>query len=195
MKKKRIKLSSALIMIGALMVLSSIAFVIITASLEKTARESARSTADKMLSLMPEIKNAQTDDRVDASMASMNIGGTDFCAVIEVPRFGALLPVHNTWDKVIVRKYPCRFTGSVYDGTLVIGGADSRGQFDFIHSMTEGDAVLITDTEGLCYSYTVSAIELTDDASSETLTQKGADLVLFAQNTYGSGYTLVLCNK
>lgn len=181
--------------IGAILILSSVSLVIITASLEKNAQKNSRIIAERMLSLMPEIQNAQADDRIDTSMSSLNIDSTDFCAVLEIPRYGACLPVATKWDKTRVRMYPCRYTGSIYDGTLVIGGADSRGQLDFLSDITEGDAVLLTDTEGNCYAYKINAIELADIASTETLISDECDLVLFARNTYSSGYTVIRCKK
>ena len=195
MKKKTNKLTAALMITGALLVLSSLAFVIITASLERTAQENSRIIADRMLSLMPEIRNAQTDDRIDTAMASLNIDGTDYCAILEVPRYQACMPIAAKWDKARVRMTPCRYTGSIYDGTLIIGGADVRGQLDFISDITEGDAVLLTDAEGNCYAYEVSAIELSEDASTDVLTGAECDLVLFARNTYGGGYTVVRCKN
>ncbi len=178
---------------GALLVLSSLAFVIITASLEKTAEKRIEEITSRMLSLMPEIRNAQSDDRVDVSMASLSIDGTDYCALLEIPRYGAALPVCTEWNKTSVRMTPCRYTGSIYDGSIIIGGSDARGQLDFVSDITEGDAVLLTDAQGYCYAYKVSSVETSDSASNEVLSASDADLVLFAHSTYRGGYTIIKC--
>ena len=194
-KKKTGKLTLGLLVAGAVLMLSAIAFTVINISLEKTAQRNATAIADRMIGLIPEVKNAQADDRVDTRMASVSVDGADFCAIIEIPAFGKKLPVYCEWDLARVRMYPCRYTGSTYDGTLVIGGSDTAGQLDFLSEISERDALLVTDTEGNCYIYEVARIDLVRSADTETLTEGDHDLVLFARNTYGDGYTVVRCSR
>ena len=192
-KRKTGKLTMVLMIAGVLLILSSLAFAIINITLEKNAQKNATLIADRISTLIPEVKNAQMDDRVDTRMASVSIDGADFCAIVEIPGLGIRLPVYSEWDPARVRMYPCRFTGSIYDGTLIIGGSDAKGQFDFVSAITEGDTLFITDMEGNCYLYEVDRIDLASSADTNTLTEHGYSLVLFARNTYGSGYTVIRC--
>ena len=194
-KKKTGKMTVVLILTGALLILSALALAVINISLEKNAQKNAAEIADRIGALIPEVRNAQSDDREDTRMASVSIDGQDFCAMIEVPRFGTRLPVYSEWDSSRVRMYPCRYSGSVYDGTLIIGGSDARGQLDFVSSITEHDTVLLTDMEGSCYLYEVDRIDVAESADTATLADGSFGLVLFARNTYSSGYTVIRCSK
>ena len=194
-RRKTGKLTIALILTGVLLILSALAIAVIGISLEKTAEKNAAEIADRIGALLPESKNAEPDDRADKRMASVSIDGVDFCAIIEIPRFGTKLPVRSVWDSSSVRMYPCRYSGSVHDSTLIIGGSDARGQFDFVSEITERDILLVTDTEGKCHSYEVGRIDITQSADTPTLTEGEYSLVLFARNTYGDGYTVIRCEK
>ena len=124
-------------------------------------------------------------------MPVLSIDGADFAAIIEVPAYSAKLPVYGRWDALKVSAYPCRYTGSMYDGSLVIG----MGESAVMQSISVGDAVYITDMTGLCYAYGVSDVIVTDDVSTEHLTSLDADLVLFARRSYSGEYTVVCCKN
>ena len=86
-----------------------------------------------------------------------------------------------------------RFSGSMYSGSLIIGGSDNPGQLDFMKLITGGDTVYLTDMTGGRYSYTVTEILKTTDVSHDNLAAGDAALVLFVRNTYGFDYTVVRC--
>ena len=78
--------------------------------------------------------------------------GQDYIGILEIPVHGVRLPIAAGWDKNSVRKYPCRFSGSVWDGTLIIGaGAD---HFSFAERVDAGTAVFVTDMCGRRFAYT-----------------------------------------
>lgn len=133
------------------------------------------------------------DDRIDVTMPMTEVDGLNFAGIIELPAYEALLPVYGTWDKNKVSDFPCRYMGSMYDGSLIIGGSDNVGQFDFMKVITDGDFVYVTDMTGARYAYVVTEIKKSKDASTDNLISKNADLVLFARNTYAFDYTIVRC--
>ena len=127
-------------------------------------------------------------------MAAMEVDGMDFVGIVDIPAYGRELPVYGHWEAGKVSSFPCRYTGSIYDGSLIIGGSDNAGQFDFMKLITVSDPVHITDMTGARYSYTVTDIRITRDVSTGSLRGQNADLVLFARNTATLDYTLVLCH-
>ncbi|MBE6714007.1 MAG: sortase [Ruminococcaceae bacterium] len=188
------KLSALLWGIGAFLLIAAVLWVLVFHSLQdKNAREAKR-LAKELYSLMPPIQDSFPDGRADTSMASIELGGADFAGVIEIPAYKACLPIYGKWDKSLVDKYPCRYTGSVYDASLIIGGSDNNGQFDFMKIITGGDKVLVTDTSGERYTYTVTRVKKTKDVSTKSLQNAGGDLILFARNTYSLDYTVVICS-
>ncbi len=164
----------------------------VTFLMQDSRAEAALSLSNKLYSLMPEIEPGFPDDRINMGMPSREIGGKNFALIIDVPLYGASLPVSASWNSGrSTNLYPARYSGSMYDGSLIIGGSDSKGQFDFVRIITGGDKVFLTDMTGLRFSYTVTDIERVKNLSN----LKDADLILFAKNSYSFDYTVVYCNN
>ncbi len=187
------KLTAFLTVTGVVLVVLSVVLFAVSEISKGKMRDYAKSTVLQLYSLMPEVRNSVPDDRNDMTMASFEIDGNDFVAVIEVPLYGAELPVYGAWETKKVSSFPCRYTGSMYDGSLIIGGSDNEGQFDFMKIISNGDTVLLTDMTGMRFSYAVTDIRRTKDVSTENLSDTDSDLVLFARNTYSLDYTVVRC--
>lgn len=194
-KKKNKKLTRLIMVLGILLIAASAVTVVFTQTAQKSAAEEARQTAEYLLTLMPEIQAGAPDGRTDTQMPVIELEGTDFAGVVEVPVYDTMLPMGNTWSRHSVSKHPCRFSGSPYDSSLILGGSGNQGQFDFMKWITGGDLVTVTDMTGLRFSYLVSDVLKTKDVSSENLLSMDADLVLFAGNGFSADYTVVLCHR
>ena len=154
----------------------------------------AREKAETLLGLMPDVRDGAPDGRTQVAMPVIELDGEDLAGLISVPRYDVCLPFGNAWDASAVQKLPRRFSGSMYDGTLVIGGSDSAGQLECIEVLSIGDTVTVIDVAGERYTYTVAWVEKTKDVSAERLCDAQYDLTLFARNTYGFEYTVVRLN-
>lgn len=190
MKKK---ITTVLLCLGVALVLGAVGLFIYTQVATDKAMENAADLVDRMYSLMPPVKNGAPDDRYDTTMPMLDIDGTDFVGIIEVPLYERTLPICGKWNSSQVADYPCRYMGSMYDGSLIVGGSDNEGQFDFATQISVYDNVFVTDTTGLRYKYEVSEIKRTKDVSTENLDGMDAHLVLFARNTYSLDYTVICC--
>ena len=84
---------------------------------------------EKLRELIPEPQGAVPQERRDNAMSIISVDGTDFVGILEMPRYESALPVGANWGHLT--KYPCRFSGSIYDGSLQIGATSQRGQYDF----------------------------------------------------------------
>lgn len=156
--------------------------------------KAAEKTVRTLYSLMPERTNGAPDYRANAKMASLEVDGNSFVAVIEVPAYGCKLPVCGVWKTGKLSHFPCKYFGSMHDGTLIIGGSDGKGQFDFIDEISNGEHLYLTDTQGVRYSYRVKTIYRTKDVSTENLYNKDeAELILFSKNSLDFDYTVVYC--
>lgn len=146
---------------------------------------------ETLRTLIPEPQGAVPEERRDNSMSALSIDGADFVGVIEMPRYESALPVCANWEHLT--KYPCRFSGSIYDSTLQIGATSQKGQYDFYREISIGDTVIFTDVEGNQYTYTVTNLQYEKHADQITLDREESALTLFIKNVYDFEYLIISC--
>lgn len=180
--------------LGIVLIAAALTLTLWNFAASKNAASDAAVIAEELCALMPEKSVGISDGRENTAMPQAELGGENFVGVIEVPIYNKKLPIYNKWDAKTVAKFPCRFTGSVYDGTLIVGGSDAIGHFDFMENITVGDVVRITDMTGGVFEYTVAEIEISESADADTLASEHA-LTIFARDTYTLKYVIVRCEK
>lgn len=153
--------------------------------------ENCKAYTETLHMAMPPIQNAVPETRADNRMPVLSAEGRDFVALIEFPAYDAELPVCDAWGSP--NRYPCRFSGSVYDGTLVIGSTDRSGQMDFAEMLCVGDAVYIIDMTGCRYAYHITDIQISAHAGQELLCNGEGELTLFIKNTMDFEYRIIRC--
>lgn len=157
-----------------------------------TATQKAQEYVAKMRSFMPESQSAVLEQRSDNTMPVLSMAGTDFVGILEVPSANCTLPVSADWGQS--SQFPCRFAGSLYDGSLQLGSTTQAGQFDFYRQLSVGDSLFFTDMTGNRYGYAITDICYRQHADSETLGSKDADLTIFIKNIYGFDYIILFCD-
>ena len=187
------KRNKILQMIGILLILGSCGILLFSRMSAQKARTEAAEIVTEIRRSLPEKSFGTMESFSSMSMPVHQIGGEDFSALLEVPAYGVILPVGDGWEPGSVRSYPCRFAGSVYDGTLVIGGADQPGQLDFLDKLEIGTVITVTDMTGAVFTYTVDRVGRSRTAEAEKLMDAGVDLTLFARDAYSLEYILVRC--
>ena len=131
---------------------------------------------------------------LSGGMPVLQVEGLDYAALLEIPAFGVRLPVADGWNSQKLLFGPARFYGSAYEGTLVIGGADAAGQFDFCDRIGHDAVLTLTDMTGARLSYSVTRIDRTKHAESTWLASEEFDLTLFCRDAYTMEYIAVRCN-
>ncbi|MBQ2426207.1 MAG: hypothetical protein II263_06865 [Lachnospiraceae bacterium] len=147
---------------------------------------------DTIRALIPEPQDAVLEERRDNAMPALSIDGTDYIGILEIPRYESALPVCGNWGEV--SKHPSRLGGSVYDGTLQIGGTSQKGQYDFFREISVEEAVYFTDMEGNRYAYAVTDIHNEKHADQAALQREEAAMTLFIKNIYAFEYVVIHCN-
>ncbi len=193
MRNIKLKLSDVGIIIGVLLVAASFVILIFSQITQKTAIRNAKDTVLVLQDLMPDTHTAAPDDRANTIMPAVEVNNESLVGIMEIPKYNTELPIRETWDKNKVSKYPCRYLGSIYDGSLIIGGSDNKGQFDFVRLIENDDAVIITDMTGGQYEYKVCDIRRVKDVSTEYLISLDTDVVIFVKNSFSFDYTVVCC--
>lgn len=181
-----------LLLAGAILVVSALTMLIFWQWNIRASAKAAGEYVHTLRTLIPEPQGAVPEERRDNVMAALAVEGTDFVGILEMPRFGSSLPVAADWGKS--SRYPCRFSGSIYDRSLQIGATSQQGQYDFYREINLGDALYFTDMTGNRYSYTVTDIRYSEHADQAALAREEAALTLFIKNVYGFDYILIFCD-
>lgn len=158
----------------------------------RASQKLSQAYVDTLRALIPEPQSAVLEERRDNTMAVLSLEGTDFVGILEMPLFDSALPVCGNWGDP--SRYPHRLGGSIYDGSLQIGGTSQTGQYDFYREISVGDPVFFTDTEGNRYTLSVSNLRYENHADSAALNNHDAPLTLFIKNIYAFTYLIVSCD-
>lgn len=187
------KSSKVFFYIGFLLILSSLGLVVFLQMQTSQAQTANSEIVQAIDSALPERREGLKDDLQNMEMPALEIGGEDYIALLEIPSVGCRLPVYGSWDKGKVFSHPCRFSGTVYDGSLIVGGYDRPGQFDFFDYISKDDPVMVTDMRGSVFSYVVDQMEYSGSAEAEVLTDSEADLTLFVRDARLMKYVILRC--
>ena len=185
--------SNTFLLAGLLLVLVSFGLLAVTILRTNAAASTAAELAAELEKTMPPRSVGLMDSYTNMEMPAFSLDGQDFIGTVTIPAFQTVLPIASVWDAGTVSSFPCRFWGTVYDGSLVLGGADQKGQFDFLEQIQNGDSVLVTDMTGAQFSYRVSAIHRADSARADILLDGQSDLTIFARNARSLEYIIVRC--
>ena len=115
--------------------------------------------------------------------------------ILEIPSINIKLPVLSTWSYSLLKKAPCRYTGSIYLDNMVIAAHNSDAHFKKISNLQEGDIVTFTDAVGNVFTYTVAGIELLQPDEVENMTNGQWPLTLFTCTYGGASRVTVRCEK
>ena len=158
----------------------------------RTSQKQSQTYVDTLRTLIPEPQSAVLEARRDNTMPVLSLNGTDFIGILEMPLYDSALPVCGDWCEP--SRYPHRFGGSIYEGSLQIGGTTQPGQYDFYREISVGDQIFFTDMEGNRYTLEVSDLRYEKHADQAALQRHNVPLTLFLKNIYGFEYLIVFCD-
>lgn len=190
MKKRKISLP---LVLGGALILCSLCLVVFFQIRVHTGYRKNQQAVTQIRALLPEKTLGVAGTNPEISMPVLEIGGKDYAAILEIPAYGITLPVADRWDTKALVSVPARFSGSVYDGSLVIGGNDHARQFAFCDKIENGTLVTVTDMTGAQFTYAVSRVDRAKHAKAQWLQEENADLTLFCRDMYTMEYVAARC--
>ena len=129
----------------------------------------------------------------DMEMPEIEIDGSAYIGLLEVPDLDLSLPVMSQWSYDNLRLSPCRYSGSAYSGGLVIAGHNYRTHFGPLDRLSPGAAVVFTDADGNRFTYEVSETEVLQPSDVPILMDDQWDLTLFTCTLDGQARFTVRC--
>ena len=190
--KKGFAIQKICILVGVCLLIGAVVILALWRWNINSSEKRAQYYVNTLQELIPDPQNAALEERRDNTMSVLSVDGTDFVGIVELPRYGSVLPVCADWGKT--SKYPCRFSGSIYDGTMQIGATTQKGQYDFYRDLSVGDTVSYTDVEGNRYTFVITSLRYEKHADQAALQHEEAPLTLFIKNIYSFEYLIIFCD-
>lgn len=129
-----------------------------------------------------------------AEMTETIIDGLAYIGYLSIPSQGLDLPVLSDWNYEILRKSPCRYTGSTKTDDLVLMAHNYDRHFGRLSKLVVGDSVYFTDMDGILTTYQVVARDVLPPDAVEEMTSGEFDLTLFTCTYGGQSRITVYCD-
>lgn len=126
-------------------------------------------------------------------MPTVEIEGREYIGVLEIPALDLELPVMSGWSYPDLKIAPCRYSGSVYQGNIVIAAHNYKRHFGELKSLKGGERVVFTDAAGNVFHYEVACLETLMPTAIEEMESGEWDLSLFTCTVGGSYRVTVRC--
>ena len=122
------------------------------------------------------------------------LDGAACIGVLEIPEIDLKLTVLSEWSYPLLKKAPCRYSGSAYLDNLVIAAHNYRTHFGKLKELETGDEVIFTDAAGNRFEYKVAVVETLTPQSVEDMTSGEWALSLFTCTLDGKNRVTVRCD-
>ena len=139
------------------------------------------------------LERPQEETPAPEQLQTVVLDGSHYMGVLTIPKLERILPVQSDWSLPKLKKSPCRYSGSLCEGELVICAHNYRRHFGGLTNLSLGDSVVFTDLEGHQSFYRVAEINTADAADVEEITHSGYDLTMFTCTYGGKSRIAVYC--
>lgn len=162
----------------------------------RAGEESAHALDVMRVQLPEEVREGViSTEAINTEMATVQIDGRSYIGRIDVPRLDISLPVLAEWSEAGAEIAPCRYKGSVYNGTLIIAAHNFASHFGNLGQLADGDTVTFVDVNGVAYHYVVLTAEIVDGYDLRGMDAGEWDLTLFTCNFSGVERITVRCKR
>lgn len=187
-KRKTIKSGVILMTLGLLLIAAAGGLFAFNRIIDKKAGETAKIIYDSVIDNTDEASFHINSNSERVAL----IDGVEYIGVITVPSYNITLPVQADWSLAKLKNSPCRYSGSVTGGSLIICAHNYQSHFGKLKYVQVGEKIRFTDMMGMTYTYAVSEIDLINGYNVEEMKQNdGWDLTLFTCN-YGGRQRITL---
>ena len=209
----RKKTGIVLVVLGAVLLVAALLSALYNSNRDRRAGERADEILDELrghivqraveysahteavTSVTEEDTTAVTVPHEENEPAPIMVNGHDCIGFIEIPSLELVLPILSDWSDEKLDIAPCRHFGSAVTDDLVIAGHNFTRHLSYLSKLTGGEAVVFTDTAGVTYHYTVTAVKHISEENVDAVQNSGHDLVLYTCTFMGDIRTAVFCDR
>lgn len=200
-KKKRFTRGKALMLSGIVLLLGAGGLYGYNQWMDYQAGQESE---EAVITLVEEIQNndvviVEVPEAEEGSSAELmkvaELDGAYYMGVLTIPALEKILPIQSDWSTEKLKRTPCRYSGSIEEGELVIAGHNYKKHFTGLSRLAQGDSVVFTDLEGNQIFYEVREIYTVAATDIEGMVNSGYDLSLFTCNYGGKARVTVRCSR
>lgn len=187
--------SKWLILSGGLVVLLSLGMLLFTEISARKEQREREVLTEQILNMLPAVSNGMLDAESERQMMIWEMQGQDIMGILEFPTLDIQMPLGAIRNEKGMQKWPQRYTGSLYNGSLVIVGDDQKGQLGCLSQLDLCETVSVMDMTGSRFTYSVEWIERKSMITESVFTERDAHLILFVKEKASGQYLIVYCKN
>ena len=200
-KKKRFTRGKALMLSGIVLLLGARGLYGYNQWMDYQAGQESE---EAVITLVEEIQNndvvivevPEAEEGPSAELMKVaELDGAYYMGVLTIPALEKILPIQSDWSMEKLKRTPCRYSGNIEEGELVIAGHNYKKHFTGLSRLAQGDSVVFTDLEGNQIFYEVREIYTVAATDIEGMVNSGYDLSLFTCNYGGKARVTVRCSR
>lgn len=143
-------------------------------SIQNRAAQRAASVLERL-----EIPSAANDpyplclENPNLAMPIKEVDGKDYIGRLTVPVLGLDLPLLAEAYGDVLKLSACRYTGSLYQDSLILCDTPYNCFFGRLKNLRPGDIITVSDLDGHVFTIKVSDIEIAAQDAAESITEEG----------------------
>ena len=195
----RNKLGTVFMVLGAALILAALALFLYN---QTEAERAGQASVELLPQLVEEIerpKETVAEEEIqsaeDDTMTEVTIDGHSYIGYLTIPALNLQLPIMADWDYDKLQIAPCRYSGTLKGGDLVLMAHNYEKHFGKLSKLSEGDIVIFTDMDGIVTQYEVIARDVLNPTAVEEMTAGDFDLTLFTCTYGGQSRVTVYCDR
>lgn len=137
---------------------------------------------------------AVTLEAPENQTVQLSVEGHGVMGILLIEKAGIQLPVMGNWNYENLEYGPCRYSGSLETGDLVLLGHNYAGHLADLDVLTEGDTIELMDVAGKRHLFSVAKTENIAPTAVEAVTASEYPLTVFTCTPGGQSRYVVYCN-
>jgi len=135
-----------------------------------------------------------TVEAPENQMLQVTVEGQALIGILRAQEADIELPVLQSWDYEKLMIAPCRYSGSLEEGNLILLGHNYKQHLEKLDMLEAGDAVEFVDIEGKPHRFAVAETTVLQPTQVEELTSTDHPLTIFTCTPSGQSRFVVYCD-
>lgn len=123
----------------------------------------------------------------------LHINSSKYLGVLYIPNLNLELPIFSEYSYDNLKKSPCRYSGTIAKGDLILAGHNYQSHFGKLQQLNCGDKIIFEDGNSKVHSYEITEIEIINGSDVQSMKSNTSewDLTLFTCTLSGTNRVTV----